>query len=48
MTDDEQFSLFKRFCEGPFEVLLSTQGGIEKKCGKNADQPGENDIPQEE
>ena len=33
LTDNEQFSLFKRFCEGTFEVLMSTQSGIEKKCG---------------
>ena len=45
VADDEQFSVFKRFCEGPFEALLSTQRGIERKCGKKADQSGENDIP---
>jgi len=46
LTDDEQFSLFKRFCGGPFEVLMSTYRCIKKKCGKKADQPEENDIPQ--
>ena len=46
LTDNEQFSLFKRFCEGPFEVLMCTQRGIEKNCGEKSDQPGENDILQ--
>ena len=46
LTDNEQFSLFKRFCEGPFEVLMSTQRGIEIKCGEKSNQPGENDILQ--
>ena len=46
LTDNEQFSLFKRFREGPFEVLMSTQRGIEKRCGKKSDQPGENNILQ--
>ena len=31
LTDDEQFSLFKRFCERPSEVLMSTKRDIEKK-----------------
>ena len=34
LTIDEQFSLLKRFCEGSFEVPMSKQRGIEKKCGK--------------
>ena len=46
LTDDEQFSLFKSFCEGPFEAPMSKPGGIERKCGKKSDQPAESDIPQ--